>query len=577
MRIFFCCMIILLNLPILTARGDERPNVVLVMTDDQGYGDIAAHGNRMIQTPAMDQLYSEGVRLTNFHADPTCAPTRAALMTGRFSTRTGVWHTIAGRSLMDPRELTLAQIFAANGYRTGLFGKWHLGDNAPLRPQDRGFQFLLSHHGGGLTQTPDFWKNDYFDDSYFREDGKFEQQQGYCTDVWFREGTRFIEQAHQDDVPFFCYITPNAPHSPYRVAEEYSQPYREAGVPEQMANFYGMITCIDQNLGHLRERLRTLGIERDTLLIFMTDNGTAAGVLEKPGKEATWTGFNAGMRGQKVSEYEGGHRVPCFLSWPAAGWKPGREISQLTAHIDLLPTLVELCGLKKPEGPPIDGLSLAPLLRREEVELPDRKIFIHTQRIEHPVKWKQCAVMTQHWRLVNGVELYDALRDPGQEHDLSSDHPGIVAELRDAYEKWWASLEPVYKQVVRIDLGNPAENPASLCCHDWHSDDKPIPVFHVQVERAPLQNGYWAVNIVESGNYEFRLRIRPAGTDHPLPQGVAKISIGKEAASASIPENASEVVLTAALKAGPANLQTWLDSPDGTSRGAYYVTVRKLP
>jgi arylsulfatase A-like enzyme len=316
------------------------------MTDDQGYGDIAAHGNVKIQTPELDRLHSESIRFTNFHVDPTCAPTRASLLTGRFSTRTGIWHTIAGRSLMRPNELTLAQVFAANGYRTGHFGKWHLGDNAPLRPQDRGFQTSLRLGGGGITQSPDWWGNDYFDDTFLHQDGRPDAFHGYCTDVFFQTALMFIDAAQAAKSPFFCYIATNAPHDPFNVADSYSRPYRDAGVPEKMANFYGMITNIDDNIGRLRKALDERQLTDNTIFIFMTDNGTSAGIMKPSKNPQEWTGFNAGMREQKVSEYEGGHRVPFFIRWPTGGLSVPRDIEELAAHIDVLPTLVELCGLK---------------------------------------------------------------------------------------------------------------------------------------------------------------------------------------------------------------------------------------
>jgi arylsulfatase A-like enzyme len=303
------------------SRASERPpNVVLVLTDDQGYGDLACLGNPILRTRNLDALYGQSVRLTDFHVSPTCSPTRAALMTGRYNNRTGVWHTVMGRSLLRRDEVTMADLFAAAGYRTGIFGKWHLGDNYPFRPQDRGFQEVLCHGGGGIGQTPDFWGNDYFDDTYWHN-GVLEKSTGYCTDVWFDAALRFIESNRHR--PFFAYVATNAPHSPYRVAEKYSRLYAGQTVPN--AGFYGMITNIDENVGRLMRTLQRLGLEENTILIFMTDNGTAAGM--QGGK-----GFNAGMRGTKGSEYDGGHRVPCFLHWPAgdlgeARWRQSRAFA----------------------------------------------------------------------------------------------------------------------------------------------------------------------------------------------------------------------------------------------------------
>ena len=265
-----------------TAASNRQPNVVLIMTDDQGYGDIGAHGNTMIRTPNLDHLHSQSIRFTNFHVDPTCSPTRSALMTGRYSTRTGVWHTIMGRSLMFSDEVTMAQVFESAGYRTGIFGKWHLGDNHPMRPQDRGFQESVVIGGGGITQTPDFWGNDYFDDTY-SHNGVPEKYSGYCTDVFFENALRFIEKNRT--TPFFAYVPTNVPHGPFNIADTYSRPYRDKGVPADMTNFYGMIENADENIGRLLAKLKEWGLDENTLVIFMTDNGTAAGVARPNAKQ----------------------------------------------------------------------------------------------------------------------------------------------------------------------------------------------------------------------------------------------------------------------------------------------------
>lgn len=569
-----CCVLALVCLTAIArpaAAEDRHPNVVLIITDDQGYGDIGAHGNEMIRTPHLDRLHGESVRLTNFHVDPTCAPTRSSLMTGRYSTRTGVWHTIMGRSLMDTRELTLAEVFAANGYRTGMFGKWHLGDNYPLRPQDQGFETVVCHGGGGVTQTPDWWGNDYFDDIYLRN-GRPEQFVGYCTDVWFREASRFITENAEE--PFFCYLSTNAPHGPYLVDDSYRQPYLDAGVPEPMASFYGMITNIDENLGRLMALLDEKGLAKDTILIFMSDNGTAAGVARgrrQPDPDR-WKGFNAGMRGQKGSEYDGGHRVPFFLRYPAGGLNDGRDVDTLTAHIDVLPTLVDLCGLKRPDGPAIDGQSVAGLITGEMKNL-DRTLFVHSQRIEMPEKWRKCSVMTQRWRLVNGKELFDMQADPGQTSDVASAHPDVVTELRDGYEAWWKSLEPVFDEHVAIVLGSEHETPTHLTCHDWHTGT--VPWNQGMVSKDPALNGYWVVEVPEAGRYRFQLRRRPGGVIAPLAAGEARIECGEAKAASSVEEGALFAELEVELDAGEQRLQTWLESADGTSRGAYFVDVTR--
>jgi arylsulfatase A-like enzyme len=553
------------------AMAADGPNVVLVITDDQGYGDIGAHGNTMLKTPELDRLHAQSVRLTDFHVDPTCSPTRSALMSGRYSTRTGIWHTIAGRSLMNPRETTMAEIFAANGYATGQFGKWHLGDNYPLRPEDQGFQRTLHHRGGGITQSPDFWGNNYFDDTFWGEDGAALPTTGYCTDVWFASAEQFIRDHRAG--PFFCYLATNAPHSPYLVADDLKRPYLAAGVPEPMASFYGMIANIDANLGRLLALLDQLQIADNTVLIFMTDNGSAAGYVPN-GKEGVWNGFNAGMRDRKASEYDGGHRVPCFVRWPAGRIGGGRDVDVLAAHFDLLPTLVELCGLEAPSHFDWDGISLAPILHGENMSRPERTLFVHSQRIERPEKWRKCAVLTEQWRLVNGVELYDIQADPGQRNDVATANREVVQTLRGAYDQWWESLVPVFDEEVRIGLGSSAENPTLLCCHDWHGD--PIPVMQDTVAKDPPQNGYWSVEVLRDGRYEFRLRSRPPGVSKAIGATTARLRIGAVEHVAPITADAEEAVLTVALTAGPAHLSTDFLVDDRAVRGAYYVEVRRL-
>lgn len=333
------------------AVDNDKPNVVLVMTDDQGYGDLGCLGNKYLKTAALDRLYRQSVRLTNYHVDPTGAPTRAALLTGRYSCRTGVWHTMMGRSLLRRDEQTMADLFAGAGYRTAVFGKWHLGDNYPLRPQHRGFEEVIAHGGGGITQTPDYWGNDYFDDTYWHN-GVPTKYEGYCTDVFFDGALTFIET--NKDKPFFAYIATNTPHGPLNVDPKYSEPYELNGVPADMAKFYGMIENIDENMGRLMARLDEWGLDDNTILIFMTDNGTASGGARAPrpsknDQAATardWRGFNDGMRGTKGSEYDGGHRVPCFFRWPAGKLIAGRDVDRIAAHVDILPTLTELCDLQ---------------------------------------------------------------------------------------------------------------------------------------------------------------------------------------------------------------------------------------
>ena len=378
------------------------------MTDDQGYGDLACLGNPILKTPNLDQLYSESVRFTDFHVSPFCTPTRAALMTGNHPGYTGAFRTSSGRTMLHRDEKTIANLFADNGYATGMMGKWHLGDNAPHRPQDRGFQDVVWHRCGGVGQASDYWGNDYFDDTYERVKagsrvGKFEKFTGYCTDIWFEEGLRFIQQ--NKDKPFLLYLATNAPHGPYRVEKRWAEPYT-GNKQVSNANFFGMIANVDHNMGILRDRLQELNIADNTILIFMTDNGTAAGGKFRGLDSTPVVGFNAGMRGKKSSVYDGGHRVPFFIHWPKGNLSGGKDIETLAAHIDVLPTLADLCGISVSEEFDVDGLSLKPLLDGSQ------KAWTRDHHVVQfhggaggkalpPQPYAFSVVLTERWRLVN--------------------------------------------------------------------------------------------------------------------------------------------------------------------------------
>ncbi len=562
--------------------AQRQPNVIVVITDDQGYGDIGAHGNTMIRTPNLDKLHGQSVRLTDFHVDPTCSPTRAALLTGRYSTRAGVWHTVMGRSLMYHDEVTLADIFKANKYQTGIFGKWHLGDSYPMRPQDRGFEETLIHGGGGVGQTPDYWGNDYFDDTYW-QNGVAKEFKGYCTDVFFNGALSFIEK--NKEKPFFVYLPTNVPHSPYNVAEKYSAYYKDKGVPAGMANFYGMIEEFDENMGVLMGKLKEWGLEENTVLIYMTDNGTAAGggrpagagKGKKVAEASGWAGFNAGMRAAKGSPYDGGHRVPFFIRWPNGGLGGGKDVTQLAAHMDVLPTLVDLCGLKFTAKNPLDGKSLVPLLKGEAKNWSERTFFVHTQREEIPPKWKSSAVITAQWRLVNGKELYDIKADKGQGTDVAAKHPEVLAKLTAEYEQWWKSLEPSFTRYGWITLGAPQDNPTHLNCMDWHAELEQIPWHQDMIDKMPVANGYWMVTVAASGKYEITLRHKPVVAKFGLQANQARVKIGDVEAKAEVSAGVTEVKVVMNLPKGQAKMQTWLkDTANGTERGAFFVEVRKV-
>ncbi len=568
----------------------DRPNVILVMTDDQGYGDLGCTGNPFQKTPHLDRLHSESIRLTDFHVSPFCTPTRAALMTGRYSARTGAYRTAAGRTNIHPREITMANVFATNGYRTGIFGKWHLGDNYPSRPIDKGFQKAVWHRCGGVTQVSDYFTNDYFDDIYLDED-RWKQFTGYCTDVWFDEAIRFIE--HDQGTPFFVYIPTNAPHGPYLVADEYKRPYENCG---ENAAFKGMIANLDENMGRLLAMLEQEKLAENTILIFMTDNGSAAGcTMSKMGATRHAVdafpvegSFNAGMRGKKSSPYEGGQRVPFFIRWPAGLQQSSFDIDTLFAHIDVLPTLIDLCSLERTEGPELDGKSFASLLRAKDSKWPDRVVFsqIHggAGYTSPNDPWLGSAVMTEQWRLVHGIELYDIVRDPGQRNDVSQKFPDVLARLRKAHEKWYETLKPMMVP-TRIIVGSNAENPIDLTSQDWVMSEGGPPWAHSHITRRSLNSGAWHIHVDRRGEYRFILSRWPRylkndknGKSYHIDSIAAGISVGgvEKRMQITEPTETTEVAFELLLEKGDTELSTWLETPDGQTHGAYFVTVERL-
>ena len=570
------------------AQETKRPNVVVVITDDQGYGDLSCMGNPVLKTPNLDELYRDSVRLSDYHVSPTCSPTRAALLTGHWTNRTGVWHTIMGRSMLRENEVTMGQMFQDAGYETGMFGKWHLGDNYPFRPEDRGYTEVLRHGGGGVGQTPDYWDNAYFDGSYWHN-GVVEPATGFCTDVFFDYAKTFIATQKAAGKPFLAYISTNAPHGPMHSPKASSEPYKNQNA--NVANFFGMIANIDDNVGEMRRFLDEQDLTENTIFIFTTDNGTSSGRKV----------FNAGMRGQKGSEYDGGHRVPFFVHWPKGDLKGGRDVTPITAHVDVLPTLLELCSIPKPSEAEFDGRSLAPLLNKQAEDWNDRILVTDSQRVKDPIKWRKSAVMTNRWRLINGKELYDIQADPGQTRNVADQHPRIMKKLTDFYDNWWTELEPTFANAAQIHLGHPAENPSRLTSHDWITTAM-TPWNQSMVRKAmngPANTGFWNVNVVNSGSYELELRRWPKevdlAIDSPLPAGPgvpgarafretpgaaihpikARLSIGSISEEKAIPSNAKSITFHLDLPLGPNQLRASFLDAEGTEHGAYFLYVRR--
>ncbi len=464
------------------ATAADAPNVLIVITDDQGFGDLGAHGNPVIKTPKLDAFTKESIWLKNFYVSPVCSPTRASLLTGQYNYRTGVVDTFIGRSLMRPDVKTLPEHLAAAGYRTGLFGKWHLGDNYPLRPEDRGFQETLWSQGGGLAQPSDPPQVDpktaYFD-PVLKQNGKEVKTKGYCTDVFTDAALKFITA--ESKKPFFAYVAFNAPHGPLQVPDELAATYRKLDLsekafpmtgqpwgpgkpnPENIARLYGMVENIDTNFGRLLKALDDAKVADNTIVIFLTDNGPDS------------ARFNGGLRNRKMSVYEGGIRVPCYVRWPAK-IKGGIVDETPLAHIDITPTLLAACGVATDAT--FDGRSFAHRLTGGAGNFPDRTLFFQWHRGDEPEKFRAFAARGERYKLVqaNGTgdgakwqpkyELFDIKNDPFEEKDIAADKPEEVAKLKKEYEAWFADVTKKGFAPPRIIVGSEKENPVRLSRQD---------------------------------------------------------------------------------------------------------------
>lgn len=585
----------------------SRPNVIIVMTDDQGYGELSRHGNPVLRTPNLDKLAEESLRLADYHTSPMCTPTRGQLMTGLDAARNGAINVSSGRALLRSELVTMADVFSDNDYRTGIFGKWHLGDNYPFRPEDRGFQETLWFPSSHIGSVPDFWGNDYFDDTYIRN-GKRESLKGYCADVFFDNAMAFMKDAAQAGTPFLTYLAPNTPHSPFIAKDEdikaIEQAFAETGFSDfnpaykdRLTKYLAMVRNIDTNMGRLYEFLQAEGLSHNTIVIFTTDNGSTHGPLY----------FNAGMRGMKTELWEGGHRVPCFIRWPDGNLGSPRDIDGLTQTQDILPTLVELCGLKT--STKFDGISLAPVLRGRKIVPADRVLIINYSRMpsgfNYPspysqsiLKKEQAAVLWGRWRLLEDRELYDLATDPLQKNNVIEQHPEVARRMRTYLDTWWSKVKSIANEPQRVVIGHSKENPMMLTACEW------LDVFvdqQGQVMRGTAKTGFWCLEVAEPGEYEFELRRWPREIDVPLmekspsggtalPISTARIFIsdvehlaihekrpyGFEGLTKKVSKGETSVTFSVQLKAGPIALHTWFDDERGEAiASAYYVYVRR--
>lgn len=519
-----------------------QPNIIIVMPDDMGYGDIGATGNTVIRTPNLDLLSKEGAEMTNFYVSPVCSPTRACLMTGRYNYRTRCIDTFKGRSMMDPEEVTVAESLKKAGYTTGIFGKWHLGDNYPLRPQDQGFDEVLIHRGGGLAQPSEPIENErrYTDPILFRN-GEQVQTKGYCTDVYFDAAIEFMESAKKQGKPFFAYIPPNAPHGPYHDVPEKELAYYQsidlssvlgksnnAKHQDTVARVFAMVENIDQNMGKLNRYLKKSGQFDNTLVLFFTDNGPNSMRYVGP------------FQGMKTRVHEGGIRTMFYARWPEQ-LKAGLKNDRIAAHIDVAPTLLDIAGVQSENQ---DGRSLLPLLKGEKSNWPDRRLFLQSHRGNEPVKFHHFAVREQDWKLLRGsgfglekpkgddpFELYHVSEDPGETKNLVAENPEKVAEMKAAYTEWLDDVSSTRKDNYlspRIIIGHPAEKESHLSNQD---------------RREPAKR--WMVNFASVGPYNVKVT-----WDKAIEPQEITLKVGEARFTGHLQEGSSELVFPS-IKVSP--------------------------
>lgn len=559
-----------------------RANVLLIITDDQGYGDLGVHGNPAVRTPNIDRLAAQGAQFKSFYVSPVCSPTRSSLLTGRYNYRTGVVDTYLGRSMMHTDEVTLAEMLGGAGYRTGIFGKWHLGDNYPLRPQDQGFQETLVHRGGGIAQPAGPPGDGYFD-PILVENGQEVQKRGYCSDIYTDAAISFIEQ--NKDKRWFTYLAFNCPHTPLQVEDRYVEPYRDVdfaaldygrteGQPllkkidhDTTARVYAMVNNIDENIGRLLAKLDELDLARDTIVIFLTDNGP-----QQPR-------YNAGLLDLKGNVHEGGIHVPCFVRWPSR-IEPGSQVEPIAAHIDIVPTLLAACGVDLPSEHTIDGKNVLPLLEGKAAEWADRTLFFQWHRGDVPRPHRACAVRTQRYKLAQPrgahndsegtddarFELFDLSVDPYEQRDLAAEQADIVADLKGRYDAWFADVRAEREFAPpRIVLGTEHENPATLTRQDWRGPNSTW---------GEKGRGHWLVEVVTPGLFDITLRF-------PAVQEVSKVtfSLGEVKLAADVVPNATQHTFQEVkLPAGAGQLEARVSSEaDPAGIGAHYVDLKRSP
>ena len=543
---------------------ETRPNVLLILTDNQSFFELSTHGHPQLQTPHIDQLARQSVNFQNFHAPPFCSPSRAEMLTGRYAVRAGVHDTVGGRSILHRNEATLADYLGANGYHTGIFGKWHLGLSYPYHPSERGFDEVFIHGGGGIGQMEDFYGNDHYEATW-DHNGKMVKRRGYSTDVLFDEATRFMASA--EDEPFFCFISTPATHTPWQSEPRARRRIEARGVEaeENELKLFSMIENIDENVGDLMAWLETENLSENTVVIFATDQGIQdRGATEPRDTE---------RRHAHNSAYDPKHQVFFMMRYPPL--TQAQRQPALAGMVDLAPTLLDLCGL--PPVASIDGRSLRPLLTGATEWQDDRTLIVQCPRTRYRTKWSNAAVKTQRWRLVGGDELYDVNVDPSQRHNIAAQYPDVVAELSVDYDRFWSTLPPANETLSRHLLGARQSPDVRLVCMDWYLGASPWHQIHLKRGR---QNGVWPIEIMREGRYQFELRWFPREAPTAIGAKRASIRVGSVYETMAMTPDEEKAVFELDLAPGQFDLEsTFLNAVPGAeypSWGAYFVYVSYL-
>jgi arylsulfatase A-like enzyme len=531
-------------------QAQDRPNVVFVLSDNQSFYEMSCHGHAQIKTPSIDALAKESVEFTHFYAPPFCSPSRSVILTGRYAMRSGVFTTVAGRSILHRNATTLADILRGSGYHTAIFGKWHLGFSYPYRPQDRGFDEVFVHGGGGVGQMEDYFGNTLFDTT-FVHNGQVSPSQGYCTDTLFDRAMADIES--QQNQPFFCFVSTPVTHSPHHGPRELVAKLKADGLTGNL-DLFAQVMNLDMNIGRLIEKIDDLDLARRTIFIYASDQGMSD-------RGAPHGDQRLGLA------YDPAHHVPFFIRVPGA--KP-YVCDRLAGMIDFFPTILDLCGIGSPVES--DGLSLKPLLLGDARDWPsDRTLIIQCPRGRTAIKWKNASLKTERWRLTDGEKLYDIKADPRQSRDVAADHPEVFQRLREQYEAYWQDLPPQETTLSRHLLGAEACPEVVLNGMDWYRGSTP---WHKGAFTSRT-NGAWAVRVVRDGRYTFQCRHYPREADKLIEATQAVLKIGDQLHEQRIDEDATHVEFEIDLTAGDYDLQTFLSSGQQKPRGALFVYVSR--